>query len=109
MGGEAVMGIALAKWWIFLAALAGAITGVLVRKGLTVSERLSGLFIGLATTVFLVAPILSHFGLPATSEKGAAVIYVTASCANYVMPHVVRAISRKVLDLISASRPGGDL
>jgi len=94
------------KAYLFVAAIAGSITGTLVQKGLTVQGRLSSFFIGLTATMFCGEFVLRRIGMDVSPESSAA-IYVIGMSANSVVPVVIKMVSQRIGGL-SLAKPKGD-
>jgi len=102
---DGLWGVGYTKAWLFVAAVAGSLTGVLVQKGLTVQGKLSSFFIGLTATMFCGEFILRRLGMDVSPESSAA-LYVIGMSANSVVPIVIKLVSQRVGGL-SLAKPKG--
>lgn len=103
--GEGLIGIGFAKLWLFLAAIAGSVTGTLMQKGLTLQGKLSAFFIGLTFTLFCGEFILRRIGLDITPEASFAV-YIIAMSANNLVPRIIKRVSERFDDPLALTRKG---
>lgn len=93
------------KLWIVLAATAGAVTGAVVDKSLTLQGKATAFFVGLSASVFVGPLILMRF-FPATTmtPEAAGFFYVFAAIANGAVPPFVRWASKRAGDPLAFIR-----
>jgi tellurite resistance protein TehA-like permease len=99
----------LLKLWILLAATAGAVTGAVIDKGLTLQGKVTAFFIGLSTAVFVGPLIMARF-FPSTTltPEAAGFFYIFAAVSNSAVPPFVRFVSKRAGDPLAFIRPKGD-
>lgn len=100
----------LLKLYIVLAATAGAVTGAVVDKGLTLQGKATAFFVGLSASVFVGPLILAKF-FPATTltPEAAGFFYVFAAVANGAAPPFIRFVSKRASDPLAFIRqPKGE-
>ncbi len=95
----------LIKLYIVLAATAGAVTGAVIDKSLTLHGKVTAFFIGLSTSVFAGPLILAKF-FPTTTmtPEAAGFFYIFAAVANGVVPPLVRFVSKRAGDPLAFLR-----
>lgn len=100
----------LMRLYIVLASTAGAVTGALVDKSLTLQGKVTAFFIGLTASIFVVPLLLGRF-IPGTSltPEAAGIFYLAATCANAALPPFIRFVSKRAGDPLAFLRTkGGD-
>lgn len=98
------------RLYVVLASTAGAVTGALVDKSLTLQGKVTAFFIGLSASIFVVPLILGRF-IPGTTltPEAAGIFYLTATCANAALPPFIRFVSKRAGDPLAFLRAkGGD-
>jgi len=98
------------RLYIVLAATAGAVTGALIDKSLTLQGKLTAFFIGLTCSIFVVPLVLGRF-IPGTTltPEAAGIFYLAATCANAALPPFIRFVSKRAGDPLAFLRAkGGD-
>lgn len=98
-----VLGMVLEKTWLALAAVAGALTGTLMQKGLNLPGKLTAFFIGLSASLFCSEYVLGWLKMP-TDSKATAVIYIIAVSANNILPSIIKRISDRFNDPLSLTK-----
>ena len=98
------------KLWFLVAATAGAVTGAVLDKGLTVQGRATAFFIGLSGAMFLGPMLLSRIfpGQPISSEV-AGCYYLMGATMNAALPPFLKFVAKKAGDPLAFIRqPKGD-
>jgi len=105
---EASPDVWMIRLYIFLASAAGAVTGALVDKTLTLQGKFTAFFIGLTSSVFVVPLILARF-FPGTTltPEAAGIFYLAATCANVALPPFLRFVSKRAGDPLAFLRTKG--
>lgn len=98
------------KLWILLAATAGAVTGAVIDKGLTLQGKATAFFIGLSTSIFVGPLIMARFFPNSTlTPEAAGFFYVFAAVANGAAPPFIRFVSKRASDPLAFIRqPKGE-
>jgi hypothetical protein len=98
----------LMRLYIVLASTAGAVTGALVDKSLTLQGKFTAFFIGFATAIFVVPLAIARFWPGVTvSPEIAGIYYLFATCANWSLPPFIRSIAKRAGDPLAFIRPKG--
>lgn len=93
------------KLWILLAATAGAVTGAVVDKGLTLQGKATAFFVGLSASIFGGPLIMAKFFPAATlTPEAAGFFYVFAALANGAIPPAIRYVSKRAGDPLAFIR-----
>lgn len=96
------------RLYIVLAATAGAVTGALIDKSLTLQGKCTAFFIGLTGSIFLGPLIVSRFFPSDTlTPQAAGLFYVIAASMNGSLPPLLKFISKKAGDPLSFIRTQG--
>lgn len=99
------------RLYIVLASAAGAVTGALIDKSLTIQGKVTAFFIGLSASVFLTPLLLGRF-FPGTTltPEAAGIFYLAATCANAALPPFIRFVSKRAGDPLAflRSAKGGE-
>lgn len=108
MNQEAGLSVWLLRLYIVLAATAGAVTGAVIDKSLTLQGKATAFFVGLSASIFCGPLILSHF-FPNTTltPEAAGFFYAFAAVANGAVPPFVRFVSKRAGDPLSFIRSTG--
>lgn len=98
------------RLYVVLASTAGAVTGALIDKSLTLQGKMTAFFIGLTASIFIVPLALGRF-IPGTTltPEAAGIFYLAATCANAALPPFIRFVSKRAGDPLAFLRAkGGD-
>lgn len=94
--------------WIVVAATAGAVTGALVDKTLTLQGKLTAFFIGLSGSIFVGPLLVGRFFPDATlTPQAAGFYYLLATVTNSALPNFINWASAKAKDPLSFIRQRG--
>jgi uncharacterized membrane protein YeaQ/YmgE (transglycosylase-associated protein family) len=94
--------------WIVVAATAGAVTGALVDKTLTLQGKLTAFFIGLTGSIFVGPLLVEHFFPGATlTPQAAGFYYLLATVTNSALPSFINWASSKAKDPLAFLRQRG--
>jgi hypothetical protein len=98
------------RLYVVLAAAAGAITGALVDRTLTLQGKLTAFFIGFTCAIFVVPLAIGRLWPGVTvSPEIAGIYYLFATCANWSLPPFIRFVSKRAGDPLAFIRSkGGD-
>lgn len=93
------------RLWVVLAATAGAVTGAVIDKTLTLQGKVTAFFVGLSGSIFLGPLILSRF-FPSTTitPEAAGFYYLLATVSNSALPPFIRYVSRRAGDPLAFIR-----
>jgi hypothetical protein len=110
MNPENGLNVWMMRLYIVLAATAGAVTGAVIDKSLTLQGKATAFFVGLSGSVFLGPLILARF-FPGNilTPEAAGCYYLLATVCNAAIPNFVKFASRRAGDPLSFLRAkGGD-
>lgn len=90
----------LPKTWVYWAACAGALTGILVEPTASIRQRVIGFMIGLWAALFVAPLLISHFmpNASAESKEAACLYYGISVLANSVLPAILKRARRWVAE-----------
>lgn len=98
----------MARLNIVLAATAGAVTGAVLDKGLTLQGKATAFFIGLSGAMFLGPMILERiFPGQTMSSQVAGCYYLMGATMNAALPPFLKFVAKKAGDPLSFLRTQG--